>query len=124
MNDRKPLPSPWAMQQAKLAEARERDRKAQVDVRERAQQTADRLAAQDAQEAKDKAAANEVSFRVDEKAKYLAAGGSVLDFDLNWPRLRQHVIEQRYLSGDVAPKSESDTAAAVKRHLDLLYKRT
>ncbi len=54
--------------------------------------------AQEEEQAREQAAAAEADFRADEKQKYLAAGGSQSDFNEAWPRLRQQIIEQRYLA--------------------------
>jgi len=122
MNDRKPLPSPWDVQQKQMAESRERDRQVKDEMRQRAQATADRVGAQEAQAAREQEVAAEANFKATEKQKYLAAGGTQMQFDADWPRLRQQIVERAYLEGRTnTPMSE--TAAAAKRRLDLLYGR-
>jgi len=74
------------------------------------------IQAKEAEQAREKAAAVEAAFRADESRKYLAAGGSQSDFNEAWPRLRQQIIEQRYLS-----QPDRSTSGAAKRYLDLLY---
>jgi hypothetical protein len=57
---------------------------------------------------------------VDELARYLAAGGKEANFNSDWPRLRQQIVEARYLSNRTEspnPKSQA------QKHLDLHYKR-
>jgi len=80
-----------------------------------------RMAEQDAQEVREREAVNEVSFRADEKQKFLEAGGKEADFNAGWPRLRQQIVEARYLSNrteSASPKSQA------QKYLDLHYKRT
>jgi len=93
----------------------------QAEMREKAQRTIDTMEAAEAQAARDAADENEAAFRADELRKYLAAGGSQVQFSQDWPRLRTEIIERRYSSGETAPLSGA--AAAAKRHLDALYKR-
>ncbi len=83
----------WDVEQKQRAESRERDRQVQDEMRERAKRTADTVAELDAQEARERDEASEVSFRADEKAKYLAAGGKEANFNSDWPRLRQQIVE-------------------------------
>jgi hypothetical protein len=74
------------------------------------------MQAKDAEQAREKAAAAEADFRATELQRYIAAGGSQSDFNEAWPRLRQQIIEQRYLS-----QPDRSTSGAAKRYLDLLY---
>ncbi len=74
------------------------------------------IQAKEAEQAREQAAAAEADFRADELRKYLSAGGSQSDFNEAWPRLRQQIIEQRYLS-----QPDRSTSGAAKRYLDLLY---
>jgi FKBP-type peptidyl-prolyl cis-trans isomerase len=75
-----------------------------------------RMQAQEAEQAREQAEAAEADFRADEKQKYLAAGGSEFDFNMNWSRLRAEIVEERWRN---AP--DRSTSGAAKRHLDLLY---
>jgi len=113
--------NPYEVNQREIAESRARDKEWQAEVRAKAQQAAANLEAQEQQAALEQATENEAAFRADEREKYIRAGGSESQFNESWPRLRQQIVEQRYLSGTPAPLSEG--AAAAKRRLDLLYKR-
>ena len=113
--------NPYELSQKEIAESRESDRQWQAEVRAIAEQTAKRLAEQDAQDARQQATEAEAAFQADEREKYIRAGGGQIQFNESWPRLRQQIIEQRYLSGEAAPAS--GTAAAAQRLLDALYKR-
>ena len=113
--------NPYEVQQKEIAESRESDRQWHAEVRERARQIAANLEAQAAQDERQQATETEAAFRADEREKYIRAGGSEIQFNQDWPRLRQQIIEQRYLSGEAAPLS--GTMAATKQKLDFLYKR-
>ncbi len=75
-----------------------------------------RMQAQDAEQERVQAAVAEADFRADELRKYLAAGGSEFDFNMNWSRLRQEIVEERWRN---AP--DRTTIGAGKRYLDLRY---
>jgi len=111
----------YEIAQREIAEARERDKEWQAELREKAARTVANMEAAEAQEARDAATENEATFRADEREKYIRAGGSEFQFNQDWTRLRQQIVERRYLSGEAAPLSEG--AAAAKRHLDSLYRR-
>jgi len=113
--------NPYELSQKEIAESRERDRQSQSEVRERARQIAANLEAQAAQDERQQATEAEAAFRADEREKYIRAGGSESQFNQDWPRLRQQIIEQRYLSGTPAPLT--GTMAATQQQLDFLYKR-
>lgn len=115
--------SPYEVAQKQAAAVREHDRKFQAEMRERIQRTIDNHAEQEARQASEREATNEAAFRADELQKYLAAGGTQAQFDTDWPRLRQQLVEQRFFGNTVRPKSETDPVAVAKRRLDLLYKR-
>ena len=113
--------NPYEVSQREIAESRSHDAEWQAEVRARSEQTAKRLAEQDAQDARQQATEAEAEFQAAEREKYIRAGGSQIQFHQDWPRLRQQIVEQRYLSGEAAPLT--GTAAATKRQLDALYKR-
>ena len=107
--------------QKQEAESLARDAEWQAEMRAKAQRTIDAMQAEEEQAARDAANENEAAFKADECAKYIRAGGSQIQFNQDWPRLRQQIVEQRFMGGESAPLSDSATAA--KRHLDLLYRR-
>ncbi len=114
--------SPYEQRLAADAESRARHVNYQAEMKARAASTAASMAQKDAEQARLQATENEAAFRAEELQKYLNAGGVQMDFDANWPRLRQQLVERAYLEGrTLAPQSE--TAAAAKRHLDLLYRK-
>ncbi len=75
-----------------------------------------RIQAQEAEQAREQAAAAEADFRADELRKYLAAGGSEFDFSMNWTRLRQEIVEERWRNSP-----DRATIGAGKRYLDSVY---
>ncbi len=116
--------SPYEVRRRQEEEGRERDKQFQAELRAKAEQTVANAEAQEAQAEREQQAKSEQDFRATELQRYLAAGGNQMQFDADWPRLRQQLVEQRYLGNTAAPTPGAETAAAAKRQLDLLYKRT
>ena len=119
--DAKKRLSPYEVSQKERDASRASDAEWQAEMRAKAKQTIANLEAQEKQAALEKQAADEAAFKSTECEKYIAAGGSQIQFNEDWLRLRQEIVERRFRGGESAPLS--DSAAAAKRHLDLLYKR-
>ncbi len=114
--DAKKRLSPYEERIQQEAESRKRQQAFDAEMRERASQTAANIEEQTKQAEREQAEAAEADFRADEKQKYLAAGGSEFDFNMNWSRLRAEIVEERWRN---AP--DRSTSGAAKRHLDLRY---
>jgi hypothetical protein len=115
--DRKKPPSPYEVRMQQEAESRKRQQVWDAEMRERAKVTIANAEAQEAEQARAKAAAAEADFRAGELQKYLAAGGSEFSFDMNWTRLRQEIVEERWRNAPDRPS----VGNTVKKTLDLRY---
>ena len=118
LEDKKQL-IPYEADQQKIAKARKNDQAWQAEIRARAEVTAASLAQAEAEQARQQAAEAEQSLKADELARYIASGGSEIQFNQDWPRLRRELIEGHYLANRVEPPT---ARSVVERRLAAWYR--
>jgi formate-dependent nitrite reductase cytochrome c552 subunit len=109
LEDKKQL-TPYEADQQKIAKARKNDQAWQAEIRARAEVTAANVAQAEAEQA----------LKADELARYIASGGSEIQFNQDWPRLRRELIEGHYLANRVEPPTPR---SQVERRLAAWYRR-
>lgn len=116
----RPRLSPYELEQQQKEASLQRDQPFRDQMRERAAATIAAAEATEAEQTRQRAAAAEQAFREDEQKRYIAAGGTVADFNANWPQLRRQLVEQHYLENRTAAPAP---VSAAQKMLDLRYKR-
>jgi hypothetical protein len=119
LEDKKQL-TPYEADQQKIAKARKNDQAWQAEIRARAEVTAANVAQAEAEQARQQAAEAEQALKADELARYIASGGSEIQFNQDWPRLRRELIEGHYLANRVEPPTPR---SQVERRLAAWYRR-